>query len=129
MIKFQIPIIIIALLSVAGCEKKNTYRDTPTDSCQNLTLAVKGLHPGDRVYVYYDTRLLLRQKVDSLSGAHFHKEFCNRYRREGVLGTVILEKKRVLIDTALQVKKPVTGYQVSADRFLGRVILEPTPSR
>jgi hypothetical protein len=122
-------LIAVIFISVTACEKKNTHRYTPTDNCQNLSLTVTYLYPADRVYLYYDTRLLLRQRVDSLSVQHFHREFCNRYRREGVLRLIIMDKKQVLIDTALQIKKPATGYHLSADRFLGRVILEPAPAR
>lgn len=123
--KLHIPLIIILLLPFTGCEKKNAHRYTPEENCRNLSLEVTDLYPGDRVFLYYDTRLLLRQKVDSVGVQHFQREFCNRYRQQGELRIVIMEDKKVLIDTALRIEMPATGYHISANRFLRSLSIVP----
>ena len=123
--KFHIPLIMMLLLSFTGCEKKNAHRYEPVANCRNLTLEVTDLYPGDRVYLYYDIRLLLREKVDSTDAQNFQRVFCNRYRQQGELRIVIMEDKSVLIDTALRIEKPLTGYHISANRFLRSLSISP----
>ncbi|WP_183560431.1 hypothetical protein [Mucilaginibacter sp. SP1R1] len=116
----------ISILFTA-CEKSNTHRYPATEVCQNLILSSNNLHPQDRVYLLYDTRLLLREKIDSLNGRNFNSVFCNGYRKEGTLRLVIRNNKQLIIDTSIRVIKPKKGYKIDVNRAQGRLILTEDP--
>lgn len=75
------------------------------------------------VYLLYDTRLLLREKIDSLSAKHFNSIFCNRYRKEGILRVIIIENKKTIIDTSVYVVKPKYNYRIEINRAKAQLTL------
>jgi hypothetical protein len=123
MIKPGFVILSFILLSLTSCEKKNTHRYPPTQICHNLTLSSSNLHENDRLYLLYDTRLLMRERIDVLDAKHFDRSFCNKYRNQGTLRLVIRENKAVIIDTSLRIAKPKYGYKIDIDRTKAHLTL------
>jgi hypothetical protein len=116
MIKSSFIFISIVLLSTTGCKRKDAYRYPATEECNNLTLTINHLNPHERVYLLYDTRLLLRYRADSTHQTDFNKTFCNKYRKEGTFRLLVAADKKVILDTNLRIEKPAHGYKIALSR-------------
>ena len=115
----------IALFSVVACKRSNSNRYLANEKCDNLSLSISQLHPHERVALLYDTRLVLRHRVDSVHDIDLNKEFCIKYRNKGTLRLIIWANKKALIDTSIQVERPGPGYKLTVSRNPMAVTLTP----
>jgi hypothetical protein len=123
MIKLKMILTGLVLFSVMACKRNNTNRYPATAACHNLTLTVSLLHPQERVALLYDTRLLLRHRVDSLHDIDFNSNFCIKYRNKGTLRVIITANKQSIIDTSMIIDKPLSGYKLAINRTSATVAL------
>lgn len=104
-------LVFISLLMVlAGCEQKSVYKYKATEECNNLNFSVGRLFPEETVYLYYNNKIILQYKVDSLDGFRFKRDFCIDYKESGMLKVVSVYNDKTYIDTAINVKKENFGY-------------------
>ena len=106
----------MAFLSMAACQRSNSNRYPANDKCRNLSLSISQLHPHERVALLYDTRLVLRHRVDSAHDVDLNKDFCIKFRDKGTLRLVIWADKKALIDTSILVEKPGPAYKLTVSR-------------
>ena len=115
----------MAFFSIAACKRSNTNRYPANDKCHNLSLSINELHPHERVALLYDTRLVLRHRVDSVHDIDLNKDFCIKYRDKGTLRLVIWANKKALIDTSILVERPGLDYKLTVSRNPTVVTLKP----
>lgn len=116
MIRLKIILATIALLSMVACQRSNSNRYPANDKCRNLSLCISQLHPHERVALLYDTRLVLRHRVDSVHDVDLNKNFCIKFRDKGTLRLVIWANKKALMDTSILVEKPGLAYKLTVSR-------------
>lgn len=116
MIKLKIALVVAAFFAVVACKRSNSNRYPANEKCRNLSLSVSLLHPHERVALLYDTRLVLRHRVDSVHDVDLNKDFCIKYRDKGTLRLVIWANKKALLDTSILVEKPGPGYKLTVSR-------------
>ena len=125
MIKLKMILTAIALFCVIACKRGDTNRYPANDKCRNLSLSINQLHPHERVALLYDTRLVLRHRVDSVHDIDLNKDFCIKYRNKGTLRLVIWANKKALMDTSILVEKPGVDYKLTVSRNPTVVTLKP----
>lgn len=125
MIRSKMILAAIALFSITACKRSNTNRYPANDKCRNLSLSINQLHPHERVALLYDTRLVLRHRVDSVHDVDLNKDFCIKYRDKGTLRLVIWANKKALMDTSILVEKPGVDYKLTVSRNPTVVTLKP----
>ena len=125
MIRSKMILAAIALFSITACKRSNTNRYPANDKCRNLSLSINQLHPHERVALLYDTRLVLRHRVDSVHDIDLNKDFCIKYRDKGTLRLVIWANKKALIDTSILVERPGLDYKLTVSRNPTVVTLKP----
>ena len=125
MIRLKIILAAAALFSVIACKRSNTNRYPANDKCHNLSLSIDQLHPHESVALLYDTRLVLRHRVDSVHDIDLNKDFCIKYRHKGTLRLVIWANKKALMDTSILVEKPHVDYKLTVSRHPTVVTLKP----
>ena len=116
MIRLKMILMTAVLLSVVACKRSSSDRYPANEKCRNLSLSISQLHPRESVALLYDTRLVLRHRVDSVHDVDLNKDFCIKYRDKGTLRLVIWADKKALIDTSILVEKPGSGYKLTVSR-------------
>ncbi|HEY9001605.1 MAG TPA: hypothetical protein VIM89_09645 [Mucilaginibacter sp.] len=125
MIRSKMILAFVVILSVVACKRSNSNRYPANEKCHNLNLSISQLHPHERVALLYDTRLVLRHRVDSVHDVDLSKDFCIKYRDKGTLRLVIWADKKALLDTSILVEKPSPGYKLTVSRNPTVVNLKP----
>ncbi|MBV8390148.1 MAG: hypothetical protein JO080_10145 [Mucilaginibacter sp.] len=123
--RLKMILVLGVLCSIMACKRSNTNRYPANEECHNLNLSISQLHPHERVALLYDTRLVLRHRVDSVHDIDLNKDFCIKYRDKGTLRLIIWANKKALIDTSILIERPNSGYKLMVSRPQMAITLTP----